>query len=548
MKKALLLLHIFCLLTLLSLAQNVAINNDGSQPVASAILDIKSNTKGLLIPRMTKTEKTAIASPATGLLIYQTDGIKGFYYYTGSAWVQLLNAAQTPSNTWSTKGNAGTDTAANFIGTTDAQPLIGKVNNQQVFRFTAEPSRSTIVGYQAGRQEAGKENAVFGSFAAYNLTTGTHNTFLGNGSGYNNNTGSENTATGYRALWMNKADDNTAFGSNALFGNESGKNNTAVGSYAGFHNGSGNGNTCLGFVALQENIDGNENTAVGSGALGNNFFGSYNVSVGASSLLGNQSGWGNTALGHKALSYNFNGHHNVAVGEDALKTNYNGSENIAIGSFADVSSGNYTNAIAIGTRAKVGASGSMALGGAGADAVKVGIGISTPQASLHLKQLPGTAARGIVWEDNATTNHWRLYIDGAADFGFACNGIYKSYINHLNGNYVTMSDARLKTDVQPITNILPRLLQLIPKSYYYNDNPSGSHRSYGFVAQEVEPLFPEFVSTDKETGLEGIAYSNFGVIAIQAIKEQQQLIAKQEQKIDKLESELKAIKQKLGLL
>jgi hypothetical protein len=46
---------------------------------------LTSTTLGMLAPRMTATQKSAISSPATGLLIYQTDGTTGFYYYTGSS-------------------------------------------------------------------------------------------------------------------------------------------------------------------------------------------------------------------------------------------------------------------------------------------------------------------------------------------------------------------------------------------------------------------------------------------------------------------------------
>jgi hypothetical protein len=67
-------------------AQNVGINDDGSLPDPSAMLDIQSNNKGLLIPRMTSAQRTAITSPATGLMIYQTDEISGFYYYNGTGW------------------------------------------------------------------------------------------------------------------------------------------------------------------------------------------------------------------------------------------------------------------------------------------------------------------------------------------------------------------------------------------------------------------------------------------------------------------------------
>lgn len=62
------------------LAQNVAINNDASVADNSAILDVKSLSKGVLVPRMSASERTAIINPATGLLIYQKDGSNGFYY------------------------------------------------------------------------------------------------------------------------------------------------------------------------------------------------------------------------------------------------------------------------------------------------------------------------------------------------------------------------------------------------------------------------------------------------------------------------------------
>ena len=69
-----------------------------STPHASSALDITSITKGLLIPRMTKTQRDAISSPATGLMIYQTDVTVGFYYYNGSSWAEV---AATTSKTYS---------------------------------------------------------------------------------------------------------------------------------------------------------------------------------------------------------------------------------------------------------------------------------------------------------------------------------------------------------------------------------------------------------------------------------------------------------------
>ena len=125
---------LFFLFTINSSAQNVAINNDGSTANSSAILDAKSTTKGLLIPRMSKVEKNAITTPATGLLIFQNapDSI-GFYYYSGTEWTWISNA--TPNTGWFTTGNLGTDTAINFMGTRTTMPIRFKQNNGWVGQF-----------------------------------------------------------------------------------------------------------------------------------------------------------------------------------------------------------------------------------------------------------------------------------------------------------------------------------------------------------------------------------------------------------------------------
>ena len=64
-------------------------------PDASSQLDISSTTKGLLVPRMNTAARDAIGSPATGLLIFQTDGTTGFYYFDGDAWKLVGTPALT---------------------------------------------------------------------------------------------------------------------------------------------------------------------------------------------------------------------------------------------------------------------------------------------------------------------------------------------------------------------------------------------------------------------------------------------------------------------
>ncbi len=82
------------LLVVLSLClfASVGINTDNSDPDGSAMLDVKSINKGILIPRMTTAQRTAISSPATGLLVFDsTTG--GFWFYNGTVWKDLSSAS-----------------------------------------------------------------------------------------------------------------------------------------------------------------------------------------------------------------------------------------------------------------------------------------------------------------------------------------------------------------------------------------------------------------------------------------------------------------------
>src|SRR6476661_334658 len=84
-------------------AQNLAINTDGSKADPNAIVDIKSTTKGLLIPRMSTPSRLLIPQ-TTGLLVYDTD-TKSFWYSNGQSWQSM--AMPTMSMGWMTTGNSG---------------------------------------------------------------------------------------------------------------------------------------------------------------------------------------------------------------------------------------------------------------------------------------------------------------------------------------------------------------------------------------------------------------------------------------------------------
>ncbi len=86
MKTLKILFFVFAIVTSYTLQAQVSITTDGTDPDGSAMLEVKSTTKGFLPPRMTETQRDDITDPATGLIIYQTDGTAGLYHYNGGAW------------------------------------------------------------------------------------------------------------------------------------------------------------------------------------------------------------------------------------------------------------------------------------------------------------------------------------------------------------------------------------------------------------------------------------------------------------------------------
>ena len=86
--KRLLLLCLFTSCFVYAHAQGVGIGT--TTPDTSAALDVTSSSKGMLIPRMTQQQRTNIGTtPPVGLMVYQTDAPEGFYYYSGTGWVNV---------------------------------------------------------------------------------------------------------------------------------------------------------------------------------------------------------------------------------------------------------------------------------------------------------------------------------------------------------------------------------------------------------------------------------------------------------------------------
>ena len=96
-------LILICLFPALSKAQ-VGINTTGNDPDSSAILDVSSTDKGMLIPRMTEAQRDQISNPADGLMVYVTDD-SSFHYFDGRVWTSMkssayANAEELQDSTW----------------------------------------------------------------------------------------------------------------------------------------------------------------------------------------------------------------------------------------------------------------------------------------------------------------------------------------------------------------------------------------------------------------------------------------------------------------
>jgi hypothetical protein len=266
-----------------SFAQTKNVGIGTATPDGSAVLDIQSDSKGLLIPRMSSEQMRTIHAPAAGLMVYQTGEKSGFYFYNGKEWRPLTDATEDaksvafdPDN-WGLNGNSVSGT--NFIGTTNAQPIRFKVNNvNSGIIDISGTTRNTFFGYQAG------QNSLNHNF---------------------------NTAVGYLALTATPSIAGNTF-------------NTALGSGA-LRNATGIGNIAIGVFS------------------GQSIVGNYNIGLGTNSLAATTTGHNNLAIGQASMSLNQSGYLNVAIGANALQTGTAAYNTVSIGANSGQNATGYGN-------------------------------------------------------------------------------------------------------------------------------------------------------------------------------------------------------------
>jgi hypothetical protein len=503
---------IFCIILILygiNTFSQVSINTDGSDPDNSAMLDVKSTTRGVLIPRMTTAERDAISSPSNGLMIYNTS-INKFNYYNGSGW-DIIGAAGIDGD-WNISGNNIYSAVSGNVGIGTSLPT-RKLH-------VVETGVSAVADFQRT------------SCATATIVGGLANTFFGSRSNHPVAFGSKNS----EHIWIDT-----------------------------------NGIVGIGTTSPVEQLDVNGGIRVGSST--NNNAGSirwsgtqmeYNDgsvwSPIGDSCLWTQSGdsiynvkTGNIGIGTTSPVEQLDVNGGIRVGSSTNNnagtirwsgTQMEYNDGAAWKTFGDSclwwqSGGNIYNL----------------------NTGRVGIGTTFPQYDLHLEGYDPTMT---------ITNHYhtmerstKFYFDpygfciqneSSLDYNiYLCPGslptmvlkkdgvvgintiwptanlsVYGSANKIGGGMWSVLSDARSKENVVKYSKGLSELLQLRPVSFNYKEKFEWGNDTYvGLIAQEVEKVIPEMVTEIEISGINDfreIDPNDIIYMLINAVKEQQKQI------------------------
>ncbi len=447
-----------------------------TDPAPSSLLDMVSTSKGLLVPRMTKVQRDAIVSPATGLLIYQTNLNPGFFYYNGSSWtaISTQDASKTLNNLTTTAVNTtlqpGMDNTIDLgSGTFSWRNLyvdgVGYLNTVKVSNYAGTPEAGMI--RWTGTEFQGYTGSSWISLSGgggggvstdlSNLTTTAVNVDLNPGLNAVYDLGS--TDDNWDNLYLNKTiyiDDISALAfpgyydipsisiGDTKFSGDEGQNNIYIGEFtaenatntatrnvyigsaAGRNSTSSVGNVFVGSDAGRSNSTGSNNVSIGQYAGSNATTGIENVLVGISAGSGITTGKKNVLIG--AYTYadtEFGGIDslNVILGHRAGSYN-DGSGTVLIGAFA----GHYNNKngnVYVGNNAGFNAT-------EGFDNVLIGDNAGYAQHDGYANTCIGARAGYNEGGIAGTASRYNVYI--GTDAGYKSKGAYNTYIGSKCGD------------------------------------------------------------------------------------------------------------------
>lgn len=291
----------------------VAINNDGSQPTSHSILDVKSETQGMLIPRMTTVQRNTLSNQLNtdhkGMLVFDSTG--GYLFvWTGTAF-EAVNAGKI-----SEIADNDNDTYVDVESVADADEIVFSTGGNVYWTFkngrieTTNTGHSVFIGEYAGENDDLLSN---------------DNVFIGYGAGKDNTSGSSNVAIGFNSLSKSNAWGNTSIGNNTLSLTTSGFSNTGLGYYSLYSNTTGQYNTAIGSDAKFKNETGNKNTGIGHKAD------YYNVEGDENTIIGYEAGRGSSVHSkHRNIFIGYQAGYNE-TGNDKLYIENSDSDTPLIG-------------------------------------------------------------------------------------------------------------------------------------------------------------------------------------------------------------------------
>lgn len=606
-------------------------------PNAKAMLDIVSTTKGVLLPRMTKAQRDAIASPVNGLLIYQTDNTKGFYFYNGSSWTAVTStgASKTLNNL-----TAPTKVSQDLLPDTDNSLDLGSSTKAWRNIYASGNVGIGTINPTERLQVSGKvllENGFGATNAALLYNDATDYMFIGPNSGSTSNGGAIalfgstnnvssnpagidfNTGAASPTMRLSGSNGNVGIGTSAPTAKLHVDSGNVVFSAAGvipINPGnppiSGSGRRIMWYADkaafrggwVTDTLWDKNQVGRYSFAFGFNTMASldYSIAMGHSSRASNQNavamgyltraeGESSTAFGYATIA---KASRSTAMG---CATTSRAFCSLVIGQYNDTTAAspgawNLTDPLFICGNGTANTARSNAL-----TILKngnTGIGLVSPQAMLHVNgdvrwggltvapyAYTGYRNNGLFIEHVGTsisdsplrlqtsrsgdvTNYLQFLINPETGFWFNATGTANGKVGigtstpselltvfngTTTGTYTTAgwmhsSDERLKTNIKPLEGSLDKILKLQGICYNWKQNPSTDNQ-IGFIAQEVEKVFPEVVIKDGESNY-SMASQNLIAPIIEAIKELSKQNVDLKNENDQLKKDNAAIKARMN--
>ena len=355
----------------------------------------------------------------------------------------------------------------------------------------------------------GQYNIGIGQLTLANTTSGNNNLCLGRFSGQNFTAGYNNVGIGYASMaggsGATNPSDNVAIGHKSLYGITSANSNVCIGRQSSELITTGIHNVCFGRQSGYNITTGGYNVAIGSKAMANDLdinttaitsTVGYNIGIGREAMRFISTGTNNIALGFQTLLEAKEAGHNIAIGYQSMMSEGTGTttsatqHNIGMGyrTLWKITSGDHN--ICIGRQCCEDIT-------TGSNNVCIGIGAEPSNPGATNQIVIGYSATGKL--NPGTNNHSNTAAIGNADIAKVYFGGGAAVI-YANAN-INSSDNRIKDNIVDIDDsvALQQVRDIPCRNYTYKDtNRRGTDSTPGFIAQEVESVYPLAVSTYTE--------------------------------------------------